>query len=140
MGNATNVLGTAISIGTTAVDPATDSYTAIRGITNYDGPGGAANTIDTSTLDSTAREFRKGLKDQGEMTFTLNRDFADAGQTALASAQNDDDLYNFKVVFPDGTTLYQKGLVMQFRISGGGVDDVLKGSVTIKCSGDATYA
>jgi len=138
--NAINVKGTVIAIGTTASVMASDTYTTIGETLSFDGPGGSASVIDVTHLASTAREKRKGLKDSGQFTVQVNRVFGDAGQQALISAQDDDEPYNFKVTYADGTIHYFKALVMEFRSSGGGVDEVLRGQVTLEITGDVEEA
>lgn len=140
MSNAINVKGTDIEIGTTAADAALDTYTRLGEVISFDGPGGSAAVIDVSNLDSTAREKRKGLKDSGQFTCQLNRIFDDAGQLAAYAAQDDDAPYNFRVTYADGTIHTFKALVMEFRTSGGGVDEVLRGQLTLEITGDVTVA
>lgn len=44
----------------------------ITNLTNIDGLGGAASDIDVTNMDSTAREFLVGLKDNGQASFGMN--------------------------------------------------------------------
>jgi hypothetical protein len=138
MSSAIITAGTVISIGTTAATASSDTYTAIGEVVSFDGPGGSASVIDVSHLGSTAREKRKGLKDSGQFSITVNRIFSDVGQTALITAQDEDEPYNVKVLYPSGHIHYLKALVMEFKITGGGVDDVLRGTVTFEITGAVT--
>lgn len=138
MSDAINVKGTVLSIGTTAVSPVSDSFVPIGEVLSFDGPGGTSTLIDVSHLQSTSKEKRKGLRDEGQFTLNLNGIFSDAGQQALINAEDDDDPYNVRVVYTDGTQDDFKALVMQFRSSGGGVDEVIRAQVTLEITGAVT--
>lgn len=138
MSQAINAKGTVISIGTTASDPSGDSFTAVGEALSWDGPGGSATVIDVSHLLSTSKEKRKGLRDEGQFTVNVNCIFGDAGQDAVRAATAEDDPYNFQVEYPDGTVDNFKALVMQYRSSGGGVDEVIRAQITLEITGDVT--
>jgi hypothetical protein len=138
MSNAIVTAGTTVSIGTTATLPAGDTFAAIGEVISFDGPGGSASLIDVSHLGSTAKEKRKGLKDNGQFTMVVNKIFNNAGQVAVSAAQDENDPYNIKVTYPDGTIHDFKALVMEFKITGGGVDDVLRGNITLEITGPVT--
>lgn len=138
MSNAINAKGTVVSIGTTAADPSGDTFTAIGEVLSWDGPGGSASLIDVSHLQSTAKEKRKGLRDSGQVTMNVNCIFGDAGQQALVAAELEDDPFNFRIVYADGTQDDFKALVMQFRPAGGGVDEVVRAQVTLEVTGAVT--
>lgn len=112
-------------------------FTAITQATTISGPGGQSSEINVSTLDSTAMEFRMGLQDNGQLTFDVIFDPADAQQTGLRTDRTNQTLRNFQVVMPDTTTLSFAANVMGFVWNAAG-DDVWKSSVTLRVSGEVT--
>lgn len=60
---------------------------AIAGVTAITGIGsGSATEIPTTTLASTAKEFKQGLQDFGSFTVDMIRNQDDAGQVAISTA------------------------------------------------------
>lgn len=114
-------------------------YTAIPEVTSLQGPGGQANEIDVTDLDSTAKEFRMGLQDEGSITMDILYIPANTAHAALRAARAGQTLTNFQIAFTDSPiTKWQfDGFVLGFEISNA-VDDVTKASVTIRVSGAVT--
>lgn len=129
------------SSGYTAYDsagtftPAT--YTEVSEITDWSGPDGQATVIDTTHLQSTYKEFLMGLPDEGQVTFTMNRDFSDAGQSACIAAREARAPIGFKMTYSDGTYQTFDAVVLSFSISGA-VDDKVPASMVIKITGAVT--
>lgn len=138
MSNAIETQGVQIQRGNGA---ASEIFTTIAEITDFDGPGGSASEIDTTSLDSTAREFLMGLKDEGQFTFNCNLVPSDTAQTGLRTDRDNRTLRNFKVILTDAssTTLTFSAYVMGFSISGA-VDDKIGASVTLRISGAVTWS
>jgi len=130
--------GVAIQIGD-GTSP--EVFNTIPEITNFDGPGGSANEIDTTDLAATARTFRMGLKDEGDFSFELFYIPANTYHTQLQTDRTNRTLRNFQVVLTDSpqTTMSFAAYVREFSVSGG-VDDVLRANVTLRISGDVTIA
>lgn len=137
-----------VSASITDVASASKTLTAhakIGEVKSFSGPGGQASDIDVTTLDSDAKEFRRGLADEGEITFETNLDPTNAGQQfcRIARAENVDPFgkRNFEVVFTDAdtTTLEFEAFVKGFSISGG-VDDVLQASIALRITGAVTWS
>ncbi len=108
-------------------------------VTTVSGPGLTRETIDASHMQSPAmwREFIKGMKDAGELSFDVNMIPGNASQWGLISDFYDDvALANFDLVFPDarGTVWSFRGIVTSYEPTNA-IDDKLAASVTIKLSG-----
>lgn len=116
------------------------SFSDIGNITDFSGPGGQASVIDVSNLDSTFREKRMGLPDEGQFTFNVNLDPDNASHVALKDARRGRDRLEFRVTLTDSTptTLTFYGYVLGFVISGG-VDAVTKAAITIEIDGEAWW-
>lgn len=131
-----------------AWDPAGgSSYTSIGQVQDISGPGLARDSIDVTTHDSPNawRQFIKGLKDGGELTFDIVYDPALATHAASAGLLSDFTsqtvIPNWRITFPNtGATVWTfPGFLTGFE-EGAPVDDYLSASVTVKVSGAPTLA
>lgn len=113
-----------------------DTYTTIGGIRTFSGPGGQANIIDATTLQSTGKEKLIGLKDEG--TFALSCVYlpTDPGQVAVQAARAAGTAKNFRVTFSDAdeTILEFAGFCMSYTLSGG-VDELSAVEIGIEITG-----
>ncbi len=132
---ANNVLvskGTAISIKV-----GSGSFTKIAGVTDFSGIGsGSATIIDTTDLDSAAKEKQMGIPDEGSLKIDVNYIPTDAGQTACDAARAAGTLANFKVVA--GSTQFAFDAFVPTFEKSGGVDKQWTGSITLEVSGAIT--
>lgn len=117
------------------------TYTLIAEVTDFDGPGGQASEIDVTSLDSTAKEFLLGLRDEGDFSFTCNLVPGDTGQAGLRSDRDYATLQDFQITLTNtpATTLTFQAYVKEFRIKGG-LDDKISASVTLRISGPVAWA
>ena len=134
MSTAIETQGTVLSIKTGA-----SVFTPIAQITDFSAFSGAASVIDTTNLDSTAKEKLMGLQDFGQVSLSFNVIPNDAGQVALEAAKASRALTDFKLVLSDGYTYSFSGFVLSKSLSGA-VDDKVSGSATIEISGNVTAA
>lgn len=135
--SAISAQGTTFSIDTASSGGPT--YTAVGNIKTFSGFDGASSEIDVTNLSSTAKEYRLGLEDNGQFSIELDRDFADAGQTALLAARDSQAGKSFKLLLSNGENAIFTGYVKKFSMAGG-VDQVVKGSVDIRISGAVTWS
>ena len=136
MSTAIETQGTVLSIKTGAT-----TFAPIAQITDFSAFGGSASVIDTTNLDSDAKETLMGLQDFGQVSFSFNVIPSDAGQVALEAAKASRALTEFKLVLNDAahTTYSFSGFVLSKSMSGG-VEQAVTGSVTIEVSGTVTVA
>ena len=111
-------------------------FTTIPEIISFDGPGGSANEIDVTDLSSTAKEFRLGLKDEGDFSFEMMYIPNNTVHIGLQTDRSNRTLRNFQITLTDSpaSVMTFTGYVKEFSLSGG-VDDVLRASVVIRISG-----
>lgn len=131
-----NSAGLAYTSGGTATP---NTYTKIGNFKDYNGFDGKSSEIDVTHLESTAKEVRAGLMDNGSLSINVDRDTSDAGQQALLAAQVSGAVKNFKLTLPNAIVASFAGIVTQFSLSGK-VDDVLKTPVSIRISGAVTWS
>lgn len=115
------------------------AYTQIKGFLSYDGFDGSADDLDTTDLDSTAKEYISGLVDNGKFGFEIKRIAADPGQIALRAARTSGASTGFRLELPDQSVATYNALVKTAPISGG-VNAVMKGKVDTKIDGAVTWS
>jgi hypothetical protein len=115
------------------------TWVQVKEIKTYSGFDGERSEHDVSNLDSTAKEFRLGLKDNGTFSANISVVHSDAGQTACQTAHGSDSVSNFKLVLPNAEVGTFSGQVKSMPESGG-VDAIIEGSINIRVSGDVTWA
>lgn len=114
-------------------------------VTDFNGPGGQANIIDVTNLGSTAKEKLVGLRDEGQVSMSLNLSFSDAGQIALRADRASRTRRKCVIKFNDSTTDAAKtkaifdGYVLGFSVSGA-VDDKVGANCVIEITGAVTYS
>lgn len=122
--------------------PAT--FIPISEVTDWDGLGsGEASDIDATSLDSVAKEYRLGLSDPGSVTLNLFFLPHDEGQKAMQAAMDGQLIKNWKVTFNETldssittpTVATFTGGVKSYPGASGSVDDLVRGTATIRISG-----
>lgn len=131
-----NSTGLAYTSGGTATP---NTWIKIGNLKTFSGLDGAASEIDTTNLDSVAKEFHQGLVDSGQFQAEVDQDDADAGQQACIAAQTGALLKPFKLTLPNGHTATFNGYVKKVDTKGG-VDQVVKRAIDIRISGPVTRA
>jgi hypothetical protein len=124
-------------------DIATPVFVDIAEIKSITGPGGASTTLDTTTLSSAAKEFVPGLKDNGEVTLSVNFVPGDAGQQQMIEDQENLTMAIYRITYSDkrptgGTTATFNAYVTNFAPSVG-VDALSTADVSLRVSGGVTW-
>ena len=103
--------------------------------------GGAPAEIDVTTLDSTAKEFAMGLKDEGEISVDLVHNPNHAQHLGLRTDRDNRTLRNFRLTLTDSpaTVLDFAAYVKTFAIADA-VEDVQRTSMTLRISGAVTWS
>lgn len=128
--------GTVIKIGN---GESPEVFATIGEVRTFTGPGGSAAVIDTTTLESTRREKRMGLPDEGQFTLDVNLDPTDTdGQIACRTARTNRTLKNFEVTYPNSSKDEFSGYVTGFQTSGA-VDANIEATITIEITGAVTF-
>jgi len=129
--------GMTIGIAATLASPPV--YALITEVKDITGPGGSATEIDASDLSSTAKEFRMGLQDEGQVTLTLNYIPTNTQHALLRSQRAAQALTYFQLTFTDSPTTEWSftAFVQEISISNS-VDALTEGSITLRVSGAVT--
>lgn len=135
--NALESQGVQIKIGDGA---SAETFTLIPEASNINPFQGSAAEIDVTDLQSTAKEFRMGLQDWGQTTFTINWRPKHAQHALLWTAKGDRQSRNFQLVLTDASpeTTYQFAAYVTALNLSIGVDGVVVANVTLRHTGDIT--
>lgn len=131
-----NSTGLAYTSGGTATP---QTYTKVGNLKDFSGFDGKATEIDATHLESTAKEFRMGLVDNGQIQFNVDADQNDAGQIAMQAARVAVAKKTFKLTLPNAKVATFDAYVTSFSLSGS-VDALLKTPVTLRITGDVTWS
>ena len=129
----------------TSTAASTAAGSLVGEVTDFSGPGGQSAVIDVTNLNSTAKEKLIGLRDEGQLTMSLNLSFTDAAQIALRADRATRTRRKAVIKFNDNTTDAAKtkaifdGYVLGFSVSGA-VDDAVRANAVIEITGAVTYS
>lgn len=115
-----------------------DTDIEIMQVASFEGFDGEATDIEVTNFKSTAKEFRQGLRDFGNVSFEVQRDDNDPGQAELKSANALQAVREFTILLANGDTYIFDAYVKSFSASGA-VDDILRGTVNLKVTGEVVF-
>lgn len=115
------------------------AHVAIPEVRTIGGPSGSSGLNDVTDLDSTGKEWKPQLKDEGEISLGIYYIPDNAVHAGLRTAWSARTKKAFRLEFTDtsGTTWDFEGYVTSFNVTGG-VDEVVTAIVTIKITGSIT--
>lgn len=134
------VTATLAQATTITIDDSVGSPVTLTGHLSFSIADGSSTVIDTTTLLSTAKESRVGLRDEGNVTIELIRDTDDLGQIELLEMLADASVREMII-----TTNIATLNVATFNCSAvslnmeGDVDGVLTGTFVGKITAAVTY-
>lgn len=129
--------GTALAISAAA--PATEdatgyaalTYTEIGQIEKIGAIGSSFAKVEFQPLKG-PKQKHKGSVDYGSLQPSLAHDDEDAGQTILRTAAGSNNLYSFKVTYPDGAVRYFQGRVFGYPENTEGADSIIMATPTVE--------
>jgi len=113
-------------------------YTQVKELVSFQAFDGSANEIDTTSLDSTAKEFLMGLQDFGQFAGEFNWLPEDTGHIAMRAAKAARTITHFRLTMSDTSKFEFDGYVLSAPVSGG-VDAKMDGGFTIRITGTVTF-
>lgn len=111
-------------------------FTSVGTIRDISAPGLSRDVVETTHMLSTDRwrEFIGGMRDGGEMSFTLTFDPDAAETTSFETDLNADTKAYYKIIWPDADEWGFFGWLTAFNVSAP-VEDKMEAEVTIKITG-----
>lgn len=116
-------------------DASPQVWSTIPEVTEISGPGGQANEIDVTDLSSSAKEFRMGLQDEGQISLSMLWLPANTVHNNLRTDRANQTLRTFRITFTDSpqTEWVFTAFVLGIEVSNA-VDDVTRATVTLRVS------
>jgi predicted secreted protein len=134
-----NTVGKTITVdGSTTVTPT--AWIQVKEVKGIKPSGASASKIDVTDLDSTAKEYRTGLVDNGTFSADIHILETDAGQAAVLAAFAASSVNSYKVVTPAKTRTFNASCLKFPTIPDAAVDGVQTGSAEWVISGTVTVA
>ncbi len=138
--------GSRLFIGTTAANPATDTFDEVAEVVNFGEFGKTFNVIRHNPVATRRTKKFKGAYDEGNIALQLGRDIEDDGQAAMKAALDSDESYNFKITLNDApagsgatpTTFAFKGKVVSYTTNIQSVDNIVGANCTIEIDSEIT--
>lgn len=115
-----------------------EAFELVSGIQGIGLPSPTSQEIDTTDLQSDAKESLLGLPDYGEVSFSGKFMPSESIQQQLIADQLARDLHNWRIELSDGTTCEFAATVKGFDYTGN-VDDIFKWTITLRVSGAPTW-
>ncbi|MGE0294966.1 MAG: phage tail tube protein [Hyphomonadaceae bacterium] len=116
-----------------------EAFTTIPEVRSISGPDGSANEIDVTDLSSSAKEFRMGLQDEGNITLDMMFIPGNTVHAGLRSDRANRTLRNFRLTFTDSpATVWSFAAYVQGLSVSNEVDSTTNASVTLRISGSIT--
>lgn len=130
---------TPILTQTTTVSYNSQTVAGVQSISGIS--SGSATEIDVTTLASTAKEFKMGLRDNGTFQMVMIRNQDDLGQLELWNAQSSQTAYTMVITLPTSTAnvLTFSAFVQSFSTDIA-ADGVVTGTATIRITGGIVYS
>lgn len=137
MSDAIETQGFLVKIGNQGNSPG--ELTEVKEVVNFSGFDGQAAEIETTNLQSSAKEFIMGLEDHGQFQIDCNYLPADPGQDEVRAAKAARTLKTVELTFSDSSTATFDCYVLSASLSGG-VDSKVDTSFVFRITGSVTYA
>jgi hypothetical protein len=110
------------------------TFDKVGQVTNIGAPSGEAADIDTTHLESLAKEYLVGLPDEGNIEIAMNAIAGDDGHDELITAKDDQSRRWLKITWSNGDVWYIKALVKKYTWSAG-VDAKIEAAASFRTSG-----
>lgn len=95
-----------------------ETFTEVGAVSGFSGVGGGAPAIhDATTLADSFRRKLVGVRDEGQMSLTLQWHGSDAQFRGMQADRSAGTLRNFEIEFPDDTVFALSAYVLTFEVS-----------------------
>jgi hypothetical protein len=111
------------------------TFVKVGQVSNIGAPSGTAAKVDTTHLESDAKEFMMGIPDNGDVEVSGNSLDSDAGHDEMDEAKDAQEMRWFKVTRSDGSIRRWRGYVLKFTDFEMGVDAKVPFSSTVAING-----
>lgn len=134
--NATMLAGTQTQFSTDGGQ----TFKSIQGIQSMVEIGNEASTIDQTTIEDSSKRYIAGIKDGSDQSLEFMNYSGDANQQELKAAADNGTIVTFQHLFPSGDLATYEATLLGWKMSSGGVEDLMKFTVSMKLNGDVTWS
>lgn len=127
---------TALYLGAAIGSP--ENFVKVGGITDIGAPESSTTEIDTTDLESDAKESIPGLKDYGTITAQLKYDPALAPVKDIEALADTGTVRNWQIRYSDGKTKKSFTAFVKSYNPSAAVDGIVKGPLTLRITGPVT--
>lgn len=132
--NLKGVNGSAYGTYTSGGTMSLSTLQVVGQVTNVSGFDGQASEIDTTNLQSLAKEYLIGLQDFGNISLTCWMQ-SDAGQLLLRTIKESAAATVMSIQLSDGTIAAFVAFCKQFTFDAGGPDNAVKAQISLRVTG-----
>ena len=116
------------------------TFTEVASVSGFSGIGGGAPAIhDATTLSDSVRRKLVGIRDEGQMSVTLQWHGSDAQFRGMQADRSAGTLRSFEIEFPDGDVAALNGYVLTFEV-GAESDSAVTVNCNIEIDGEVSWA
>lgn len=112
-------------------------FAEVGELTNLPEFGRKYALITHKPIKTRATQKRKGSYDEGQLPLELALDEDDAGQQIMMAASESDEVHAFRVTMQNGDKYFMLGMVMDWTIGGGDVDQVTSAKSTVELTSNS---
>lgn len=127
---------TALYLGSGTGSP--ETFTKVGGITSVGAPESSRSEIDSTDLDSDAKEFMPGLIDYGSITFQMDYEPDLDIQQEIEDLCASGETRNWYILYSDGTTKKAFSAFGKSFNPAAGTDSKVTGPLTLRITGPVT--
>lgn len=115
------------------------TYTELEGLQEVPELGGEKEKIEITTLADSAKRYRNGIKDYGDLAykFLYDNSTATSNYRVLKGFDDNDDVVDFKITYADGTSHAFRAQV-GVKLDGVGVNGVMTFTANLSLQSDLT--
>lgn len=115
------------------------AYLQVKGFLGFSGlGGGSAAIIDATDLDSTRKEKRMGLADEGQLSLDFNYLPNDAGQKALSALRASGEIAPLKIAMKANAAVFEMDTYILSAEKSGSIDALALLKVSAEITGEVT--
>lgn len=131
---------TGVTLDATSATATPAAWIQVKEVKAIKPSSATASSIDVTDLDSTAKEFRTGLVNNGTFSADINVLESDPGQIAVEVAFKASSVDVYKIETPAKTRTFSASCMKFPTVADSSVDGVQTGSMDFQISGDVAVA
>lgn len=116
------------------------SYVTVANVKSWDGPSTEASELETTDLNSLAKEFLPGLQDFGDLSLEVNFDPNNATHQQAMTDIAAGTVTGWRIQFQNPTINWRWPAFVKSCPVSGEADGIISASITLRLAGDRTVS